>query len=55
MMTCGLILLALVLLFWKEFKPVAFDSDFAQSIGFSPRKFNLLLSFTVVLAVVIRL
>ena len=51
MMICGLVLLALVLLFWKEFKLVTFDSDFAQSIGFSPKKLNLLLSFMIVLAI----
>lgn len=55
MMICGLVLLALVLLFWKEFKLVTFDSDFAQSIGFSPKKLNLLLSFMTVLAIIIGL
>lgn len=55
MMICGLVLLALVLLFWKEFKLVTFDSDFAQSIGFSPKKLNLLLSFMMVLAIIIGL
>ena len=55
MMICGLVLLALVLLFWKEFKLVTFDSDFAQSIGFSPKKLNLLLSFMIVLAIIIGL
>lgn len=55
MMICGLILLALVLLFWKEFKLFTFDSDFAQSLGFSPKKLNLLLSFMIVLAIIIGL
>lgn len=55
MMICGLVLLALVLLFWKEFKLVTFDSDFAQSLGFSPKKLNLLLSFMMVLAIIIGL
>lgn len=55
MMICGLVLLVLVLLFWKEFKLVTFDSDFAQSIGFSPKKLNLLLSFMTVLAIIIGL
>lgn len=55
MMIGGLVLLALVLLFWKEFKLVTFDSDFAQSIGFSPKKLNLLLSFMIVLAIIIGL
>lgn len=55
MVICGLILLVLVLLFWKEFKLFTFDSDFAQSLGFSPKKLNLLLSFMVVLAIIIGL
>ncbi|HCR83529.1 MAG TPA: zinc ABC transporter permease [Lachnospiraceae bacterium] len=52
---CGLILLALVLLFWKEFKLFTFDADFAQSLGFSPKRLNLLLSFMIVLAIIIGL
>jgi manganese/zinc/iron transport system permease protein len=55
MVICGIILLTLVLLFWKEFKLFTFDSDFAQSIGFSPKKLNLLLSFMIVLAIIIGL
>lgn len=55
MMICGLVLLVLVLLFWKEFKLVTFDSDFAQSLGFSPKKLNLLLSFMTMLAIIIGL
>jgi manganese/zinc/iron transport system permease protein len=55
MAICGLLLLALVLLFWKEFKLFTFDSDFAQSLGFSPKRLNLLLSFMIVLAIVIGL
>ncbi|SEU06050.1 manganese/zinc/iron transport system permease protein [Lacrimispora sphenoides] len=55
MVICGIILLALVLLFWKEFKLFTFDSDFAQSLGFSPKKLNLLLSFMIVLAIIIGL
>jgi manganese/zinc/iron transport system permease protein len=55
MVICGLILFTLVLLFWKEFKLITFDSDFAQSIGFSPKKLNLLLSFMIVLAIIIGL
>ena len=43
MSVCGLVLLTLVLLFWKEFKIFTFDSAFAQSLGFSPKVLNLLL------------
>lgn len=55
MAVCGAVLLSLVLLFWKEFKLFTFDSDFAQSLGFSPKKLNLLLSFMIVLAIIIGL
>lgn len=55
MVICGLILLTTVFLFWKEFKLFIFDSDFAQSLGFSPRKLNILLSFMIVLTIIIGL
>lgn len=55
MSASGLILLALVVLFWKEFKLFTFDSDFAQSQGFAPKRLNLLLSFMIVLAIIIGL
>lgn len=55
MFVCGLLLLLLVVLFWKEFKLFTFDSDFAQSLGFSPRRLNLLLSFMIVLTIIIGL
>lgn len=55
MLLCGAVLLAVVILFWKEFKLFTFDPEFAQSIGFSNKKLNLLLSFMVVLAIIIGL
>lgn len=55
MAICGAVLFVLVLLFWKEFKLFTFDADFAQSLGFSPTKLNLLLSFMIVLAIIIGL
>lgn len=55
MAVCGVVLLLLVVLFWKEFKLFTFDSDFAQSLGFSPGKLNLLLSFMIVLSIIIGL
>lgn len=55
MIICGFVLLALVLVFWKEFKLFTFDSDFAQSLGFSAKNLNLLLSFMIVLAIIIGL
>ena len=55
MLVSGVVLLSLVLLFWKEFKLFSFDSDFAQSLGFSPIKLNLLLSAMIVVAIIIGL
>lgn len=55
MLLCGTVLLAVVVVFWKEFKLFTFDPEFAQSIGFSNKKLNLLLSFMVVLAIIIGL
>ncbi|MEM5816697.1 MAG: iron chelate uptake ABC transporter family permease subunit, partial [Desulfitobacterium hafniense] len=55
MALCGIVLLTLVLLFWKEFKLFTFDADFAQSLGFSPKKLNLLLSAMIVLTIIIGL
>lgn len=55
MLVCGLVLLVVVILFWKEFKLFTFDSDFAQSLGFSPRRLNLLLSLMIVLAIILGL
>lgn len=55
MLLCGIILIALVILFWKEFKIFSFDSEYAESIGFSKRNINLLLSFMIVLTIIIGL
>lgn len=55
MSVCGAVLLLVVLLFWKEFKLFTFDPEFAQSLGFSQKKLNLLLSFMIVVAIIIGL
>ena len=55
MAVCGAILLGTVILFWKEFKLLAFDPEFAQTIGFAPGKLNILLSFLIVLSIIIGL
>lgn len=55
MVVCGVILLIFVFLFWKEFKIFTFDMEFAQSLGFSVKGLNLLLSFMIVLAIIIGL
>lgn len=55
MLVCGVVLLTLVVLFWKELKLFVFDVEFAKSIGFSVKKLNLLLSFLIVMAIIIGL
>lgn len=51
----GLVLLFLVLLFWKEFKIVSFDIDFAESIGFDTKKITALLFAMIVTSIIIGL
>ncbi|MDF2869186.1 MAG: hypothetical protein K0R05_761 [Anaerocolumna sp.] len=55
MIICGIILLAVIILFWKEFKLYIFDSEYARSLGFPAQKLNLLLSFLIVMAIIIGL
>lgn len=55
MLICGIVLIALVVLFWKEFKLFTFDSEFAHSLGFSPKTLNALMSFMIVMAIIIGL
>lgn len=50
----GTALLVLVLC-WKEFKLASFDPDFAASLGYAPRLFDLILTTLIVIAVVIGL
>ena len=51
----GIILISLVIIFWKEFKMVSFDAEFAESLGFSVKKVNLLLSIMIVTAIIVGL
>jgi manganese/zinc/iron transport system permease protein len=44
-----------MLLFWKEFKLLAFDRDFGGTLGFSMRTVDLLLTTVLVVAIVIGL
>ena len=39
----GIILLIIIILFWKEFKIVSFDSDFAKTLGFPSKKIEILM------------
>jgi manganese/zinc/iron transport system permease protein len=55
MAVLGGIALAIVFVFYKEFKLLAFDSAFAQSLGFSTNILSILLTSLIVVAVVIGL
>lgn len=55
MAAVGSIALALVAVFFKEFKLLSFDPEFAASIGFPVRGLNVLLTSSIVIAVVIGL
>ncbi len=51
----GLLVLLLVLLFWKEFNLLTFDREYAAAIGFNTRTLDVLLTTLIVVAVVIGL
>jgi manganese/zinc/iron transport system permease protein len=55
MAVLGGIALAIVFMFYKEFKLLAFDAAFAQSLGFSTNILSILLTSLIVVAVVIGL
>lgn len=47
--------LCVLLLFWKEFKLLLFDKDYAMTLGFNTKFIDGLISFFIVLAIVIGL
>lgn len=51
----GGVALLLMALFWKEFKLLSFDPDFAASLGFPVHALDLLLTTLIVIAVVVGL
>ena len=51
----GVILIALVIIFWKEFQLVSFDADYAESLGFSTKKITTLLFSMIVTSIIIGL
>jgi manganese/zinc/iron transport system permease protein len=51
----GLVALATAMLFWKEFKLLAFDPDYGASLGFPMRALDVVLTSVLVIAVVIGL
>ena len=55
MTVIGLLVLALLFLFWKEFKLLSFDPDYAASLGFPVRLLDVMLTTLLVAAIVIGL
>lgn len=53
MCICGLFIIVVVVLFWKEFKLLTFNAEFAHSLGMPVEGLNLLLSFLVVITIII--
>jgi manganese/zinc/iron transport system permease protein len=50
-----LVVFAMIALFWKEFKLIAFDTEFASANGFAVRGLETLLSTLIVIAIVLGL
>ncbi|HEX5809473.1 MAG TPA: metal ABC transporter permease [Anaerolineales bacterium] len=51
----GMVALGLLMAFWKEFKIITFDPEFAASLGFPVRVLDVLLTTLLVIAIVIGL
>ncbi|API87999.1 zinc ABC transporter permease [Marinilactibacillus sp. 15R] len=51
----GTIIFLLVIVFWKEFKLFAFDSDFGRTLGFSGKFIEFLMSTMIVLTIILGL
>ncbi len=55
MLNFSVIIFAFVVMFWKEFKLIVFDADFARSLGINVRAFDILLTTLIVASIVIGL
>lgn len=51
----AVVIITVILLFWKELKLTAFDADYAAIMGFSPRRVSSLLSLLLVMGIVVGL
>lgn len=49
----GLIMIFVVILFWKEIKLISFDFEYAKTIGYPVREIDFLISLLVVITVII--
>lgn len=55
MIGLSLLVLTILLIYWKEFKLLVFDRDFSASIGINTRFFDIVLTTIIVIAIVIGL
>ncbi len=55
MSVLGLIVLSLTSIFWKEFKLISFDTEFAATLGLPTSKLDLFLNTLIVISIVIGL
>jgi len=55
MATVTLVCLLVLLLFWKEFKILLFDADYAKTLGFNTKMIDTLITSFIVLAIVLGL
>jgi manganese/zinc/iron transport system permease protein len=55
MSALGLIVLLLTAVFWKEFKLISFDTEFAASLGLPTNKLDIFLNTLIVVSIVIGL
>lgn len=55
MFVVGLVLIGLLILFWKEIKLSSFDAEFAESLGFSNRNITILLFGMIVVSIIVGL
>lgn len=55
MFILGILLIGLVILFWKEFKLISFDIDYAESLGFDTKKITAILFAMIVTSIIIGL
>lgn len=49
----GTLILLLILLFWKEFKIVSFDSEFSKTMGIPSKSIDILISILIVAMVIV--
>lgn len=48
----GIVLLAIIILLWKEFYIISFDSSYASTLGYPIKRLNMLLSLMTVITII---